>query len=628
MLAYEYDTGAEANESEAEQHRIQLSRKDLLQEDIQSMRMRMVAYFICVTCLLLCVTETFGQSQETVLRPRGDGHSAVTPNVVYPQENSNSSTATVVLDSSNLPIMVINTNGQTIPDAYKITARMKIIYNEPPRRNYVTDPGNIYNGYVGIEIKGTYSASLPQKPYGFETRDSLGNNLIVPILNMPSENDWVLIANYNDKTFMRNTLAFDLFTKMGHYQPHTRLCEVIVNNEYQGIYVLTEKIKRDKNRVNISKLASADTSGNNLTGGYIIKIDYADGSGTDFWYSKYEAIDCPGTGRYPFFVYSYPKPEDITNQQKQYIQGFVNTIDSVLRSPKWGHATKGYRAYLDVASFIDYFIVGEVSRNVDTYKKSAFLYKDRADIDGRLHAGPLWDFDWAWKNIKECIANATDGSGWTYEISSVCHSWPVPPGWMVKLLQDTAFTNELHTRYSLLRKTILSEQYIYRYIDSVQTLVNEAQVRHYQKWPILGKNVGAPEVDAQPTTYDGEITKFKNWILTRLAWLDAHMPGKDIQGTTGMQCIVTIPKDFALFQNYPNPFNPTTVINYQLPVTGHVVIKVYDVLGRQIETLVNGRQNAGNYSLTFDAGNLSSGVYYYSLQTAREAITRKMVLSR
>ena len=580
--------------------------------------------FLCVTCLLLCVTKTLGQSQHAAPRSPGDGSPATTPEVVHTQENSLGMT-TVALDSSNLPIVLINTNGLTIPDGNKITARMKIIYNEPPRRSHVTDPGNIYDGYVGIEIRGVYSATLPQKPYGFETRDSLGNNLNVPILNMPSENDWVLIANYNDKTFMRNTLAFDLFTKMGHYQPHTRLCEVIVNNEYQGIYVLTEKIKRDKNRVNISKLTGADSSGNNLTGGYIIKIDYSNGSGTDFWYSKYEAIDCPGTGRYPFFVYSYPKAEDITNQQKQYIQGFVSKIDSVLRIPKWADPTKGYRAYLDVASFIDYFIVGEVSRNVDTYKKSAFFYKDRADIDGRLHAGPVWDFDWAWKNINECMVDSTDGSGWTYKISSVCRSWPVPPGWMVKLLQDTTFTNELHTRYSLLRKTMLSGEYFSHYIDSIHTLVNEAQVRHYQKWPILGKNVGAPEVDAQPTTYAGEITKFKNWISTRLTWLDANMPGKDIQGT-GVQGMVAIPEDFVLFQNYPNPFNPTTVINYQLPVSGQVALKVYDVLGREIETLVNERQRAGNYSVTLDAGGLSGGVYYYRLQTAKEMITRKMVL--
>jgi CotH kinase protein/Secretion system C-terminal sorting domain len=556
--------------------------------------MKMIVNDFCITCMFLVATETFGQN-----------------------------TATVALDSSNLPIIEINTNGQPIPDGTKITARMKIINYEPLRRNYATDSGNVYDGYVGIEIRGSFSATLPQKPYGFETRDSAGNNLNVPLLNMPAENDWVLIANYNDKVFMRNTLAFDLFTKMGHYQPHTQLCELDSNGVYEGIYVLTEKIKRDKNRVDIAKLTATDTSGDNVTGGYIIKIDNNDGTGTDGWTSTDQALDRPGG--YPYFIYVYPKPEDILNQQKKYIQGFVKSLDSVLITPNFADPVNGYRKYLDVPSFIDYFIVGEVSRNVDTYKKSAFFYKDKDSKDGRLHDGPVWDFDWAWKNINECEVNAIDGSGWTYEISSVCKSYPVPPGWMVRLLDDTTFTNELHTRYSLLRSTILSEESINHYIDSIHTLVDEAQVRHYQRWPILGIDVGTPEVDAQPTTFDGEITKFKNWIATRLTWLDANMPGK-VSQETGVQGTAAVPKDFILFQNYPNPFNPTTLIQYQLPMAGDVVVRVYDVLGREVTTLVNERKSAGSYQVAFDAHLLPSGVYFYSLQSGSFKETKKMEL--
>ena len=500
---------------------------------------------------------------------------------------------------------------------------MKIINYEPLRRNRVTDSANVYDGYVGIEIRGSYSATLPQKPYGFETRDGSGNNLNVPILNMPAENDWVLIANYNDKVFMRNTLAFDLFSKMGHYQPHTQLCELDSNGVYEGIYVLTEKIKRDKGRVDIAKLTATDTSGDNLTGGYIIKIDNTDGTGTDGWNSPDQALDRPGG--YPYWIYDYPKPEDIVIQQKKYIQGFVKTVDSVLKGSKFADPVNGYRKYLDVGSFIDYFIVGEVSRNVDTYKKSAFFYKDKDSKDGHLHDGPVWDFDWAWKNINECEVNATDGSGWTFLISSVCKSNPVPPGWMVKLLQDTSFTNALHTRYSLLRQTILSETALNHYIDSIHTLVNEAQVRHYKRWPILGIDVGTPEVDAQPTTFDGEITKFKNWISTRLTWLDANMPGKVTLGVSD-RGTVAIPNNFVLFQNYPNPFNPTTVISYQVPVASHVAIRVYDVLGREVVTLVNERKSAGSYQVDFDAHSLSGGVYFYRMQAGSFTETKKLVL--
>ena len=569
--------------------------------------------------LFLGVMEMTGQIRNALNR----GLPSVTSDDIVHSINNSTNNAVVRLDSSNLPIILIDTHGQNIPDGTKITARMKIINYEPQRRNHVTDPGNIYDGYIGIEIRGSYSATLPQKPYGFETRDSMGNNLNVPLLNMPAENDWVLIANYNDKVFMRNTLAFDLFAKMGHYQPHTQLCELDSNGVYEGIYVLTEKIKPDKNRVNISKMTAADTLGDDLTGGYIIKVDNTDGSGTDYWYSTEQAFDRPGD--YPYFVYAFPKPADIVGPQKKYIQGFVRRIDTVLMSSKFADPVKGYRKYFDVASFIDYFIVGEVSRNVDTYKKSAFFYKNKDSKDGLLHAGPVWDFDWAWKNINECEVNATDGSGWTFLISSVCKSYPVPPGWMVKFLQDTNFTNELHTRYSLLRKTILSEGSLYHYIDSIHALVNEAQVRHYQRWPILGINVGAPEVDAQPTTFDGEITKFKKWISTRLSWLDANMLGKDIQAT-GVQGTAVMPKDFVLFQNYPNPFNPTTVIHYYLPVASHAVVKVYDVLGREVATLVNEQKLAGSYQVTFDAHLLTSGVYFYSLQAGSFAETKKLIL--
>ena len=557
---------------------------------------------IVIICIFFLVPENYGQS-------RNNNYAA--------SENE-------ILESSNLPLIVIDTYGETIRNNVKINARMKIIYNDPPQRNYVSDPGNIYDGNVGIEIRGTYSATLPQKPYGFETRDSLGNNLNVSLLNMPAENDWILLANYNDKVFMRNTLAFDLFRKMGHYQMNTRICEVILNDAYQGIYVLTEKIKRDKNRVNISKLTSADTSGNDVTGGYIIKTDYDDGTGKDGWVSSYPAIDRPRSR--PYFVYHYPKPYEILNKQKQYIQSYITRIDSVLRSPNWTDSSEGYRKYLNVSAFIDYFIVGEVSRNVDAYKKSAYFYKDRDDKDGRLQPGPVWDFDWAWKNINECMVDGIDGSGWTYLISSVCRSKPVPPGWVVKLLDDDTFANELRTRYNQLRKTILSEEYFNHYIDSVNALVSEAQVRHYEKWPILGKNVGTPEVDEQPKTFEGEITKFKNWISTRIKWLDVNMPGKDLLDVN-TQDTNMFPNNFILYQNYPNPFNPDTKINYQLPVNSKVVIKIFNVLGQEIETLVNKFQNEGFHSILYtNHSMLPCGVYFYQLQTENYIETKKMVL--
>jgi hypothetical protein len=184
---------------------------------------------------------------------------------------------------------------------------MKIIHNGSGQINNITDPGNIYSGKVGIEIRGRYSASLPQKPYGFETRDDAGNNLNVQILDMPEENDWILTANYNDKAFLRNYLAFDIFRKMGHYAPRTLFCEVVVNGQYQGIYLLGEKIKQDKNRVDITELNPDENTGDELTGGYIFVNDYYTES--DSWLSKYSPLNRPGGDVY--FVYYDPEPDQL-----------------------------------------------------------------------------------------------------------------------------------------------------------------------------------------------------------------------------------------------------------------------------------------------------------------------------
>ncbi|MBS4035407.1 MAG: T9SS type A sorting domain-containing protein [Ignavibacterium sp.] len=90
----------------------------------------------------------------------------------------------------------------------------------------------------------------------------------------------------------------------------------------------------------------------------------------------------------------------------------------------------------------------------------------------------------------------------------------------------------------------------------------------------------------------------------------------------------TIPNEFTLYQNYPNPFNPTTVISYQLPVSSNVSIKVYDLLGREVSTLVEEYKQAGKYQINFNADGLSSGVYYYQLKTGNFIQTKKLIFLR
>jgi subtilisin-like proprotein convertase family protein len=501
-----------------------------------------------------------------------------------------------VFTSSNLPIVLIDTDGVDIPDEPAIPGTMKIIDNGDGAVNYVTDTPNGYSGAIDIELRGNYSQSLPQKPYKFETLDATGNEQDVSILGMPEESDWCLISTYNDKVFMRNNLAYKLFSEMGHYSPRNRYCEVVVNGNYVGIYTLTEKIKRGHNRVDIAKLETIENSGLNVTGGYIIKDDYWDWD--DSWQLNYHPLDHPDLD--VRLVYEYPKPEDISEQQKTYIQSFINDYETSLYGDNFADAELGYAKYIDVDSFLDYFFVNELARNIDGFRKSCYFNKDKdpsASTLAKLNAGPVWDFDWAWKDIPGCsIFEATDGSGWAYLIND-CSPDVNSPGWYVRLLQDPEFANKMRCRWEYFRTNILDEDTLDNYIDTTAAYLNEAQARHFDRWGNLGLNTGTPEVEADPTTFDAEVTQFKQWINLRLTWLDENMPGSDESCALGLNN-----PGQPGFLLYPNPAKAQVKVemkNGELPDA----VAIFDMTGNRVM--------AGSpvHDGTFDVSGLSNGIY-------------------
>ncbi len=422
--------------------------------------------------------------------------------------------------SSNLPIVSINTGGVAIPDYPRIPAHMGIIYNGPGIRNYMNNPFNNYNNNIAIELRGSSSQSFPQKSYGFVTYDTSGlvqNDTM--LLGFPAEHDWILYAPYDDKTCMRDVLTYDIGNKTGHYCTRTKFCELMLNGQYQGIYVLMEKIKRDANRVHVSKMDSTDVAGDSLTGGYIIKIDKTTGSATGGWNSNY--VSNP-TSHNIYIQYDYPG-SSIMQAQKTYIQQYVDSFETALSGPNFQDPTIGYRKYITESTFIDYFIVNEISKNVDGYRLSSYFHKDRYSKGGKLKAGPLWDFNLAFWNANYC--NGDLSTGWAYQFNNVCGSDGYQiPFWWDKFMQDTMYVKELRCRWNELRQTILSIPTLNNYIDSTAAYLGEAEVRHFTKWPIIGVYTW-PNPSPIPTSYAGEITAMKNWIAARLAWMDANLPG-------------------------------------------------------------------------------------------------------
>jgi hypothetical protein len=506
--------------------------------------------------------------------------------------------AQVTLDSTNLPIVGIYTYFTAIPDTPKIKAFMGIIDNGYNVTNHVTDTNYAYYGYIGIEQRGSISQQwwYWQKSYGLETRDSLTNDSSAVILSMPKESDWILYSPYDDRTLMRNVLTYDLARQMGYYASRTRYCELVLNDfltwNYKGVYVMMEKIKRDKNRVNIAKLDVDDNAGDSLTGGYIFAVDSNINAADAGWFSQNQ----PDL----FYAFKYPKGEDITTQQSAYLQAYVDSFEKATVAPNWTDPVNGYRKYIVDTTFMDFLFFQELSKNVDCYKRSSYLYKEKDSKGGKLRAGPVWDFNSAWHNTPIC-ADYNDYSGWAIlQWCWVNVSFPVP-SWWYRMLQDTSFVNQMHCRWQQWRSSVLTTANIYHDMDSVATYISQAQQREYAQWGFTD-------------TFSVAIDTLKQWIANRLAWMDANMPGTcssiGINETEGFD---------NLFSIYPNPASDAITIRSFINTPFEWTI--YNPLGE----IVFKEQAYESRTIHLKA---PPGVYMVKIAVEKQVFTYKLILTK
>jgi len=517
--------------------------------------------------------------------------------------------AQVEFTSSNLPVIIIDTGGLEIVDAPRISARMSAIDNGPGERNRITDPANDYDGRIAIELRGSATGGYPKRQYRFETQDEGGDNLNISLLGLPVENDWILYGPYTEDTsLIRNVLAYRLSRQIGRYASRTRLCEVVLNGDYRGLYVLMEKIKRDNDRIDIEAMDENDTSGDSLTGGYIIKLDKRAGENVGWWKSVL------GTE----YQYHEPKPDEITPEQKSYIEDFMDRFEAVMVSNDYSDPVKGYPAIIDIDSWIDHFILNEVCKNVDAYRISAFLHKNRDSVDSRLVAGPIWDFNLSFGQ-SWFLSDRYQTEGWQVDYYELHPGdrWQVPFTW-VRLVREPNFVKRAVARWRELRSGALSMSRLFETIDLLADSVSEARVRNFERWP-----EAAPD-----PSYEAEIVRIKQWLEARLAWIDSNLaPLSD----AGDPFVLQIPESPALAQNYPNPFNSGTIVVYSIPSRGHVRLEVFDLRGRLVDVLVDSYQTAGVKSAGWDGIGRSgvrapSGTYLYRLAVDGEQRVKKMVL--
>ncbi len=525
----------------------------------------------------------------------------------------------VAPDSSEIPLVYINTSIFPIPDEPKATGTMQIIDNGPGNMNHATDPPFGYDGFIGIEQRGSSSSMFPKKGYGLETRDLQGFNNNVSLFGMPAENDWVLHGPYSDKTLMRNELAYYMGSHLTGYSPRTQLCELIINGIYQGVYLFAEKIKRDEGRVDISVLSSTEITGDDLTGGYIVKIDKSTGGNNGSWTSQHSTWS--SNPQQVEFFYHYPKPDSIVPAQELYIQSYFDSFEDRLNGSNYQDPSVGYRSLAEINSFVDYFLLSEAVRNVDGYRISTFLIKDKDSKYGKIRIGPPWDYNLAFGNADYC--DGSDVTGWAYQFNDVCpgDNWQVP-FWWERLLTDPEFSNRVRCRWDQLREGPYHTDSIFAHIDSNLALISNAQQRNFDRWDILGTYVWPNNTVAG--TYSQEILYLKEWIQNRLDWLDANLPGSN--GDCTFLSVDETIEEMEL-KIFPNPTDGDFYIEFNA-FSDNCSVSVTDVNGRLLwedELTSNGLQviNSASFSAL---SNLQSGIYFVTLNSGDQSLSKKVVL--
>ena len=412
-----------------------------------------------------------------------------------------------IFTDSNLPIVLIttDTNSETgepleIADEFRIGAIMKVIYRPDGTRNFLTDQINPeflnYNGRISIEIRGSSSQFLGKKPYGLTTleSDNTSNNN-VSILDMPQENDWILNALAFDSALIRDFLSYDLSRSMGNYAPRGRFCEVVINGDYKGLYILMEKIKVDSKRVNILKMDTSDNVLPNVTGGYITKCDKTTGGDPVAW--DFET----GISNFVSFIHDSPNPETVTQEQNDYIFNEFNSLETIMNSQNASIET-GFPSVIDVPTFVDFMIMNELASNVDGYQLSTYFHKDR---NGKLRAGPIWDFNLAYGLDVFGVRSQTDV--WQFDNGD-----NVGAKFWKNLFDNPVFKCYLNRRWTIITAANqpLNWTTIENKIADYETLLTEASSRENVRWNTV-------------FDFQNSVNEVRNWLEIRINWLDENL---------------------------------------------------------------------------------------------------------
>ena len=430
--------------------------------------------------------------------------------------------ANALAQTYDLPIIFVDTKGKCLDMNVtdKIPATMKVLDGAS---NNVADSakGTFYN--IGIKVRGQSSATFPKPGYTIEVRDDKGESMDVSLFGLPPSDDWILHGPYVDKSMIRNALAHWMFRQAGRYSPRTKHFDLYINGSYRGVYVLVEKIKRGKYRVNVSKLKETDVSGDSLTGGYIWAFDKTGTNTGGAGNNNKGGIEAEGfkTNGGVNVILHYPKKANIQRQQEEYLKKYLNDLEGLFSNGKNG---QGYENYVDLGSAVDYVLHQEAVNNADSYWCSFFLYKPKDSKGGKVTLGPPWDFNLAMSNGTQPENGGGQGggggmwgggggmfssgtTGWQIESSSKFGGGGYSmgftgPAWLNKLwTSDATYKAAVKKRWAELRSGVWHDKTMGVYLDSMKTYLAKAADRNFKRWPNLGKASGTYDSDPEPMKY-------------------------------------------------------------------------------------------------------------------------------
>lgn len=499
------------------------------------MKYRAIAVVTAVFTLLFCAGVTLVSSDQVQKYERYQQHESMQQLADLPEADREAASSLNIdpnTFASHLPVISIDTRGQEIPGRYLTDENDGMSHDEngvlltslaadgretisvsfelfasdedDPAAVRLSDDPQV-DAQAEMRIRGHSSRYFSKPSYQLKfTQEDRVTSEDHDLLGMGDGSSWALHGPFLDKTLLRNYVAMSVFGEIMPYTPEVRLIELFVNDTYQGVYVLMETVRRGDDRVDIKK-----SDPNSITTSFIVKRDWLSrDSGTfrDFLNEIRETSQ-------PLDIV-YPSEDNLTEAQRNWIEREFFQFEKSLYSYDYDTSDYGYWNYIDIDSFVDYFLINELTLNADSGELSTYFYRD---LGGKLAVGPLWDYNNAFNNYM-----ADDYSNYN---GFIMMRSPL----FFMLLKDERFVERTIDRYKELRKGALSDETLISTIDSAAAYLEPARNRNYLVWgysfdpELVTANEKLSPDERNPKNYDEALAQLKETLLERTAWLDVNI---------------------------------------------------------------------------------------------------------